>query len=259
MEWSNSDCIKLIEQYRQQTVLWDRDDRNHKDKRSRFQSWTEIANHFGCTKAEVERKMNVLLTQYRREKQKMIVEQRRASKWYAFKDFIFLDHIINSPRSVYKRMKRASENNVADHFMYNYSTLPQFEQELQINDCKMEAKEDQNQTFDDGVLMSPNENPEPDETNELTSEQSYTDSSFGTRNLQISSSRTLSKHKELRSKDDCDYVGKNVSIKLRSMDKSQRIIAEKIISEVLFYGQINELDTSAKVLPKGHKIIKEEI
>lgn len=51
-------------------------------------------------------------------------------------------------------------------------------------------------------------------------------------------------------RDDCDYVGSNVTIKLRTMDKTQRIIAEKLISEVLFYGQFNELDKSAKVIPK---------
>lgn len=51
-------------------------------------------------------------------------------------------------------------------------------------------------------------------------------------------------------RDDCDYIGSNVTIKLRTMDKTQRIIAEKLISEVLFYGQFNELDKSAKVIPK---------
>lgn len=51
-------------------------------------------------------------------------------------------------------------------------------------------------------------------------------------------------------RDDCDYIGSNVTIKLRTMDKTQRIIAEKLISEVLFYGQFNELDKTAKVIPK---------
>ncbi|XP_055836988.1 uncharacterized protein LOC129905538 isoform X2 [Episyrphus balteatus] len=50
--------------------------------------------------------------------------------------------------------------------------------------------------------------------------------------------------------DDCDYVGSNVSIKLRSMERTQRIIAEKLISEVLFYGQIAELEKTAKIQPK---------
>lgn len=51
-------------------------------------------------------------------------------------------------------------------------------------------------------------------------------------------------------RDDCDFIGSNVTIKLRTMDKTQRIIAEKLISEVLFYGQFNELDKTAKVIPK---------
>lgn len=51
-------------------------------------------------------------------------------------------------------------------------------------------------------------------------------------------------------RDDCDFIGSNVTIKLRTMDKTQRIIAEKLISEVLFYGQFSELDKTAKVIPK---------
>lgn len=55
---------------------------------------------------------------------------------------------------------------------------------------------------------------------------------------------------ESEPKDDCDYVGSNVTLKLRSMDRTQRIIAEKLISEVLFYGQFNELEKTAKIEPK---------
>lgn len=55
---------------------------------------------------------------------------------------------------------------------------------------------------------------------------------------------------ESLNKDDCDFIGSNVSVKLRSMDRTQRIIAEKLISEVLYYGQFNELERSARIQPK---------
>ncbi|XP_017483388.1 PREDICTED: uncharacterized protein LOC108372251 [Rhagoletis zephyria] len=55
---------------------------------------------------------------------------------------------------------------------------------------------------------------------------------------------------ESLNKDDCDFIGSNVTLKLRSMDRTQRIIAEKLISEVLFYGQFNELERSAHIQPK---------
>lgn len=55
---------------------------------------------------------------------------------------------------------------------------------------------------------------------------------------------------ESLNKDDCDFIGSNVSVKLRTMDRTQRIIAEKLISEVLYYGQFNELERSARIQPK---------
>lgn len=55
---------------------------------------------------------------------------------------------------------------------------------------------------------------------------------------------------ESLNRDDCDFIGSNVSLKLRSMDRTQRIIAEKLISEVLFYGQFSELERSARIQPK---------
>uniref|UniRef100_W8AKR7 MADF domain-containing protein n=2 Tax=Ceratitis capitata TaxID=7213 RepID=W8AKR7_CERCA len=96
MEWTNDDALELIEQYRIHTELWNRADPKYKDKLCRFRAWSEIAERFGCSKAEVERKMNVLLTQYRREKHKMLVKLYQGihpnpSKWYAFKRFDFME------------------------------------------------------------------------------------------------------------------------------------------------------------------------
>lgn len=96
IEWTNDDALELIEQYRSHTELWNRADPKYKDKLCRFRAWSEIAEHFGCSKAEVERKMNVLLTQYRREKHKMLMKlyegiQPGPSKWYAFKRFDFME------------------------------------------------------------------------------------------------------------------------------------------------------------------------
>lgn len=96
MEWTNDDALQLIEQYRSHTELWNRADPKYKDKLCRFRAWSTIADRFGCSKAEVERKMNVLLTQYRREKHKMLVKlyqgiQPNPSKWYAFKRFDFME------------------------------------------------------------------------------------------------------------------------------------------------------------------------
>ena len=45
--------------------------------------------------------------------------------------------------------------------------------------------------------------------------------------------------------DEFDAIGKNVAAKLRCMKSTQRIVAEKLIHDALFYGQLEKLtDTS---------------
>lgn len=41
--------------------------------------------------------------------------------------------------------------------------------------------------------------------------------------------------------DRFDFVGKCVAIKLREMDKKQSLIAEKLINDVLFDGELGNL------------------
>ncbi|KAL5280943.1 hypothetical protein ACFFRR_004761 [Megaselia abdita] len=381
MDWSNEDSLQLIEQYRLHTELWDRADPKYKDKMCRFRGWSEIADSFGCTKAEVERKMNVLLTQYRREKHKMLMKryegmQPGTSKWYAFKNFGFLENVTSQagylgscgmmpkPRkrknnlggpsnddNIFAGMRLSIPFLMANHNNHTWTSnqsasgLFQPSQKfksmfpLPINTSnndnmlllqrpdlehldEKDTKENQIRN-DDGTPLSPNCSPDnikPDEHDstseidikpELTdflhpashrhlqttteSNRSYSPSHGGDENiaenddfaqdLRITSSRNLDcgssyEHhpllqggsldskdsspnfkrftrfnsglhaREEPDRDDCDYIGSNVTIKLRTMDKTQRIIAEKLISEVLFYGQFTELDKTAKVIPK---------
>lgn len=45
--------------------------------------------------------------------------------------------------------------------------------------------------------------------------------------------------------DVFDAIGKNVAHKLRGMPQQQRIIAEKIISDVMYHGQMENLTTNS--------------
>jgi len=47
--------------------------------------------------------------------------------------------------------------------------------------------------------------------------------------------------------DEFDAIGHNVASKLRSLEHTQRIIAEKLISEVLFNAQLNNLNISSTI------------
>ncbi|XP_055379644.1 uncharacterized protein LOC129610887 [Condylostylus longicornis] len=50
-----------------------------------------------------------------------------------------------------------------------------------------------------------------------------------------------------RNNDEFDAIGMNVASKLRTMNPTQRIIAEKLISDVLFNGQLDTLAVSSRI------------
>lgn len=47
--------------------------------------------------------------------------------------------------------------------------------------------------------------------------------------------------------DEFDIFGKNVAIKLRTMTKEQKILSEKLINDVIFYGQMQQLSVNSEV------------
>nr|XP_016945445.1 homeobox protein Hmx isoform X2 [Drosophila suzukii] len=97
--------------------------------------------------------------------------------------------------------------------------------------------------------MSDGEEPDPDNdeaTESATSPGRHIKSSVSAQAAVAASAF----YAESLNRDDCDFIGSNVSLKLRTMDRTQRIIAEKLISEVLYYGQFNELERSARIQPK---------
>lgn len=96
--------------------------------------------------------------------------------------------------------------------------------------------------------MSDGEEPDPDndEATESAASPGHIKSSVSAQAAVAASAF----YAESLNRDDCDFIGSNVSLKLRTMDRTQRIIAEKLISEVLYYGQFNELERSARIQPK---------
>lgn len=47
---------------------------------------------------------------------------------------------------------------------------------------------------------------------------------------------------------ECNIIGNLVAVKLRSMQKEQKLIAEKLISEILFQGQMEMFQYSDKAV-----------
>lgn len=94
MEWSNSISVNLINLYREHECLWNPLHDDYKSKLKKTDAWNEISEIMECEVIEVKKKMESLLSSFRRERQKQ-TEFSRGDEifeptWFAFKHMEFL-------------------------------------------------------------------------------------------------------------------------------------------------------------------------
>lgn len=98
MEWSNSVVLELIDLYRDNECLWNPIDNDYKNKIKKMDAWNEISGILKCDPGEVKKKMESLLSSFRRERQKHEQSVKTGSgtneiytsTWFAFKNMLFL-------------------------------------------------------------------------------------------------------------------------------------------------------------------------
>lgn len=95
IEWNRRQVQQVAELYREKRELWDIKDDHYHIKNKKNDAWQWIAEGMGCNVDEVKKKITSLLSSYRRErmnmKKSMLSGKRKASTWFAFKYFAFLD------------------------------------------------------------------------------------------------------------------------------------------------------------------------
>lgn len=93
--WTSDKVMKLIELYRERPLLWDPYHPEFKNCELKNQIWLDIAETLSTR--DVEKKMNILIVQFRRELKKINdhalksdSKEPRKSKWFAFDALSFL-------------------------------------------------------------------------------------------------------------------------------------------------------------------------
>jgi hypothetical protein len=69
MEWSNAVSLRLIDLYRGKELLWNPTHDDYKSKLKKLDAWNEISQSLSCEQIEVRKKIESLLTSFRRERQ----------------------------------------------------------------------------------------------------------------------------------------------------------------------------------------------
>ncbi|XP_015602688.1 uncharacterized protein LOC107271331 [Cephus cinctus] len=66
-EWDQNSTTILIEMYKERKCLWDPTHEFYKNRRLRREALTDMANHFNCSLADVEKKLYMLRSSFRKE------------------------------------------------------------------------------------------------------------------------------------------------------------------------------------------------
>lgn len=68
MEWSNNECIQLIQEYQLEEVLWNPKHAFYFSKTKKQDAWEKISKHMNRNPEEIKKKALSLLGSFRREK-----------------------------------------------------------------------------------------------------------------------------------------------------------------------------------------------
>lgn len=83
-QWTTDLVLELIKRFEEKPELWDFSSELYKNREKKQESLKEIADAMGTDVRTVDRKMRMLIGQYRREL------MRPSSKWFAFEKLSFL-------------------------------------------------------------------------------------------------------------------------------------------------------------------------
>lgn len=95
MDWTNDSTLDFLEAYRDESVLWDRNDEYHKDKVRTNEAWCRLSKRFGPSVGDLKRKKDSLMATYRSHLRKKKASIRSGAVgvdvyqpvWFAF-DFM---------------------------------------------------------------------------------------------------------------------------------------------------------------------------
>jgi len=120
-KWSKEKIINLIQLYEDASCLWNAKSPDYKNKIKRTDAFIDIANKLNAEEQEVRKKIESLLTQYRREKKALILKSGMSSDdiktpWYAYKYFHFLSKK-NAPRITRSNTSEDGESSLLDSYL----------------------------------------------------------------------------------------------------------------------------------------------
>lgn len=93
--WCNDTTLKFIGLYEAESVIWNPNHAQYKDKIAAAEAWDRIANIMGAQVPDLKRKKETLMTSYRLMKKRQLKQgDEFVTSWYAFRSMDnFLGHL----------------------------------------------------------------------------------------------------------------------------------------------------------------------
>lgn len=98
--WTEEAVEELITQYREHPVLWNPKNKDFKNRIKKDEALKQISQVMNLEVVDVERKINVLNTQFRRTHKKVLAlkaagfptDEFENNLWYGYKNLLFLEN-----------------------------------------------------------------------------------------------------------------------------------------------------------------------
>lgn len=106
INWSVETTLEFIELYKKKELIWNPRHPKHVDRAATYDSWKELATHFGLAVLELKRKKDSLLASYRKCKSKKLSTKGETGwedyqpTWFAYEALDQFLGEIYTPRGV---------------------------------------------------------------------------------------------------------------------------------------------------------------
>ncbi|XP_053625186.1 uncharacterized protein LOC128683507 [Plodia interpunctella] len=211
--------VEMLRLYKEKPYLWNPTHMNYNDKKVRKKGFMELLEIYQliCEDATIDtirKKIDYLRCGYRRERRKVLAAKAQGEEhipilwYYDYLSFLHDDDLNNS------KLETATYLQENEDGGFELQEVP--EKRSKIEEIMLSAPD-----------MSPIHN--SDSSNEPTKKESLDDPEETMIDL------------------ESEAFGRTVGLQLRELTSTQRYIAEKLISEVIFYGRLGQLATNSTI------------
>ncbi|XP_069699544.1 uncharacterized protein [Periplaneta americana] len=253
LEWTEDAVINLINVYREQEALWNPKHPFYHNKLRKHDAWEAIGKMFSCKAEEVKKKIESLLTSFRRERQKstkrsgMGSDEVYESTWFAYKYMSFLLEKFTPRKTIdtfevlgHENEDEGQNNNVPDE------TSRDFFDDLDSASTQVPCTTSEGLTsFSTPVCSTAS----PLTSGGLRKRKSKEDTRISEAYAILQA--TVAKQ---QAKDTSTIFGDFVATKHRSYSERTRCIVEHMIGNILFQADMGqfELSTQEQVSSNAH-------